>query len=81
MNVICIAQGKIVRYNGVRLQVIKAVDKCRGCYFRRYSCCPTEVIGVCCRPWRYDDVIFRKVDKNRTENHHKRKTAFGKKKK
>ena len=81
MKIKCVLLGDIVHYKGVRLQVINAVDKCRGCYFRRYSRCPTEVIGVCCRPWRYDDIIFRQVDKNKAENNHKRINAYGKKKK
>ena len=68
--------GTIILYNGVRLQVIKAIDNCRGCYFNgKRRKCPLAV-GACCPPWRDDLIIFRKVDTNKQENLHKR---YGKK--
>lgn len=63
---------KIIKYNGIRLKVTKAVDKCRGCYFKKKSSCNTEEVGVCCQPWRDVDIIFRKFDENRKENLHGR---------
>lgn len=66
----------ILSYNGIRLQVVKAIDRCRGCYFNNKRIkCPLSV-GACTPPWRDDLVIFRKVDKNKQENLHKR---YGKK--
>lgn len=70
MIIMCKPIGSIVRYNGIRLKVAKAVEKCRGCYFRRYSRCPVEEIGVCCHPWRHDNIIFRKIDLRKQENNH-----------
>ena len=72
MEIMCYNIGDIVHYKGVRLLVVLAVDRCRGCYFRRYASCPTVQIGACCRPWRRSDVIFRKYDKDKKENNHKR---------
>lgn len=66
----CIPIGGIVRYKGVRLKVTKAVDKCRGCFFRRCANCPVNEIGVCCHPWRHDNIIFRKVDLLKKINNH-----------
>lgn len=80
MIVICNDIGSIVRYKGVRLKVIKAVEKCRGCYFRRCSRCPVEDIGVCCHPWRADNIIFRKVDLRKKENNHAKITKKWQKK-
>lgn len=65
---------KIVKYKGIRLKVTKAVDKCRGCYFKRQSSCHSEIVGVCCQPWRQQDIIFRKYDTNKKENLHGRST-------
>lgn len=68
--------GAIIKYNDIRLQVIKAIDKCRGCYFNaKRKKCPMSV-GACTPPWRNDLVIFRKIDTNKQENLHKR---YGKK--
>lgn len=68
--------GEIFKYNGVRLQVVAKVvdskDDCRGCYFKKHVHCPLVIIGACTRPWRDEDVIFRKVDKDKTENLHKK---------
>lgn len=80
MILMCNPIGAIVRYNGVRLKVTKAVEKCRGCYFRRCSNCPVEKIGVCCHPWRHDNIIFRKVDLRKQENKHVKIKKNGKKK-
>lgn len=64
--------GKIVKYNGVRLIVVKAVQGCRGCYFKPLKSCNVEVVGACCKPWRCENVIFRKYDENKKENLHGR---------
>lgn len=64
--------GKIVKYNGIRLLVVKAIDKCRGCYFKRIKECHSEEVGVCCQPWRAENIIFRKYDENKKENLHGR---------
>lgn len=66
--------GNIVKYNGIRLLVIKAVEGCRGCYFKRLASCHPETIGVCCPPWRPEAVIFRKYDMNKKENLHGRRS-------
>lgn len=63
--------NQIVKFNGIRLQVIKAVQGCRGCYFNNKEICPADIVGVCCPPWRNDKIIFRKFDENRKENLHK----------
>lgn len=65
--------GKIVKYNGVRLQVVKAVQGCRGCYFKPQKSCQAEIVGACFKPWRSVDVIFRKFDENKKENLHGRR--------
>lgn len=62
--------GSIVKYKGLRLRICEAVQQCRGCYFRRYTSCPVDIIGVCCHPWREQDIILRKIDKNKKENNH-----------
>lgn len=64
--------GSIVKFKGIRLRICEAIQKCRGCYFRTYTSCPYEIIGVCCRPWRKQDIILRKLDKNKQENNHTR---------
>lgn len=64
--------GKFVKYNGIRLQVVRAVDGCRGCYFKKITECPVLFIGACFKPWRKENVIFRKFDNNRIENYHGR---------
>ena len=64
--------GKIVKYNGVRLIVVKAVQGCRGCYFKPLQSCNVEVVGACSKPWRCENVIFRKYDENKKENLHGR---------
>lgn len=69
--------GNIVKYNGIRLIVIKAIEGCRGCYFKRMAACHPEVVGVCCPPWRPEAVIFRKYDINKKENHHGRRSNKG----
>lgn len=66
--------GKIIKFNGIRLQVVEAVDKCRGCYFKKLESCHPEEVGVCFPPWRPEAIIFRKYDKNRKENLHGRNT-------
>lgn len=66
--------NKIIKYNGIRLRVEKAVQNCRGCYFKRCIRCPVEIIGVCSNPWREINVIFRKIDKYKKENKHGRKS-------
>ena len=67
--------GQIIRYNGIRLIVVKAVQGCRGCYFKTRKSCYAEIVGVCCPPWRKDSVIFRKYDINKKENLHGRKSS------
>ena len=67
--------GKIIKYNGIRLIVVKAVQGCRGCFFKSYTSCCVEQVGVCCPPWRLDAIIFRKYDKNKKENLHGRKSS------
>lgn len=69
--------GQIIRYNGIRLIVVKAVQGCRGCYFKTNSNCNVEVVGVCCPPWRPESIIFRKYDNNKKENLHGRKSTRG----
>lgn len=69
--------GTVLRYNGVRLQIVKSVDGCRGCYFNRLRLkfCPyDDYLGACTACYRNDNtsVIFRKIDLNRKENLHKR---------
>lgn len=64
--------GKVIKYNGVRLQVVKAVQGCRGCYFKTQAACHSEIVGACCKPWRSENVIFRKYDENKKENLHGR---------
>lgn len=65
--------GKIVKFNGLRLQVVKSVQGCRGCYFKHLHRCYTEIVGTCARPWRKEEVIFRKYDENKKENLHGRR--------
>lgn len=72
--------GKIAKYKGIRLIVVLATDRCRGCYFKRMTSCSPEVVGVCCKPWRQQDIIFRKYDTAKEVNQHKRLVAYGKKK-
>lgn len=67
--------GAVFKYNGVRLQVIKAIQSCRGCYFKRHAICPVQIVGVCQTPWRDENIIFRKFDFNKTENYHGRKAV------
>lgn len=69
--------GSIVKYNGLRLLVVKAVEGCRGCYFKRLASCHPEVIGACRPPWRTEAVIFRKFDNNKKENLHGRRSIKG----
>ncbi len=64
--------GKVLKYNGIRLQVVKAVQSCRGCYFKFQKHCHSEKVGACSKPWRKENVIFRKYDENRKENLHAR---------
>lgn len=64
--------GKVIKYNGIRLQVVKAVQSCRGCYFKFLAHCHPEKVGACSKPWRLENVIFRKYDENRKENLHAR---------
>lgn len=65
-----IAIGKIVRFHGIRLQVVKAVQGCRGCIFKHDNSCHPEIVGVCAPPWRRIAVIFRKYDESKKENLH-----------
>ena len=69
--------GKIIKYNGIRLIVVKAVQGCRGCFFKSYASCCVEQVGVCCPPWRLEAIIFRKYDKNKKENLHGRRSNKG----
>lgn len=69
--------GKIIKYNGIRLIVVKAVQGCRGCFFKSYESCCVEQVGVCCPPWRLEAIIFRKYDKNKKENLHGRRSNKG----
>lgn len=62
--------GTIVKFHGIRLQVVKAVDGCRGCYFKHQKLCHASIVGACSPPFRFDEVIFRKYDKNKKENLH-----------
>ena len=64
--------GQIIRYNGIRLIVVKAVQGCRGCYFKTQQSCHSEIVGACSKPWRCQNVIFRKYDENKKENLHGR---------
>jgi hypothetical protein len=66
--------GKIIKFNGIRLIVTKAVQGCRGCYFKAKEKCHAESVGVCSPPWRKVNVIFRKYDENKKENLHSRST-------
>lgn len=63
-------QGAIVKFHGLRLQVVKAVDGCRGCFFKRLKLCHASIVGACSPPFRKDNIIFRKYDKNKKENLH-----------
>lgn len=65
--------GYIIKYNGVRLQVVDEVQECRGCYFKFQKDCHPEIVGACSKPWRLSNVIFRKYDKNKKENLHAKK--------
>lgn len=65
--------GTIVKFHGIRLQVVKAIDGCRGCYFKHQKLCHASIVGACSPPFRTDEVIFRKYDKNKKENLHGRK--------
>ena len=69
--------GKIIKYTGIRLIVVKAVQGCRGCFFKSYASCCVEQVGVCCPPWRQDAIIFRKYDINKKENLHGRRSNKG----
>ena len=69
--------GKIIKYNGIRLIVVKAVQGCRGCFFKTHKSCNVEDVGVCNPPWRQDAIIFRKYDTNRKENLHGRRSNKG----
>lgn len=73
MEMKCFEIDEIVKYNGVRLKVIKAVQECRGCYFRQRKHCPVTIIGACKKPWRLCDIIFRKYDEHKKENLHSKK--------
>lgn len=66
--------GHIIKHNGIRLQVIKAVQGCRGCYFKHLKSCYQEEVGVCSPPWRKTPIIFRQYDENKKENLHARTT-------
>lgn len=52
--------GKVVKYNGVRLQV-KAVQGCRGCYFKPQEACHSEIVGACCKPYMMWKCNFQKI--------------------
>lgn len=65
--------GSIVKFHGIRLQVVKAVSGCRGCYFKHSKFCHSQIVGACSPPFRFDEVIFRKYDKNKKENLHGKK--------
>lgn len=65
--------GSIVKFHGIRLLVVKAVSGCRGCYFKHAKFCHAQIVGACSPPFRQDEVIFRKYDKNKKENLHGRK--------
>lgn len=65
--------GTITKFHGLRLQVVKAVDGCRGCYFKHQKFCHASVVGACSPPFRSEEVIFRKYDKNKKENLHGQK--------
>lgn len=64
--------GEIIKLFGIRLKVTKAVQGCRGCYFKQKTSCFQEIVGACTRPWRDEEVIFRKFDERRNENLHGR---------
>lgn len=70
MEILVLPIGIVFKYNGVRLQVIACVERCRGCYFNRRILCPYQDIGACTKPWRSEDIIFRNIDINRKENLH-----------
>lgn len=70
--------GKIVKYKGIRLIVVKAVDKCRGCFFKRFSSCHPDIVGSCAPPWRDFAIIFRKYDENKSVNYHTKISRNGK---
>lgn len=68
--------GKVVKYKGIRLIVTPAVERCRGCFFKRIAYCHTDVVGACCKPWRNEDVIFRKYDNEKQVNNHQALSAY-----
>ena len=69
--------GAVVKYNGVRLMIIRAIDRCRGCYFHRHLACVqySDNLGACTARWRNDNtnIIFRKYDSAKKENRHMKK--------
>lgn len=65
--------GAIVKFRGLRLQVVKAVDGCRGCFFKHLKFCHASIVGACSPPFRSEEIIFRKYDKNKKENLHGKK--------
>ena len=65
--------GTIVKFHGIRLQVVKAVDGCRGCYLKHQKLCPASIVGSCSPTFRLDALIFRKYDINKKENLHARR--------
>lgn len=73
MEMKCYEIDSIVKYNGVRLKVVKAVQECRGCYFKQRKLCPVLIVGACKKPWRLENIIFRKYDEHRKENLHSKK--------
>lgn len=72
MKVKILEIGNIIKLFGIRLIVTKAVQGCRGCYFKTKPNCHTNIVGACARPWRSEDVIFRKYDATKIENLHSR---------
>lgn len=70
MEIIVRPTESVFHYNGIRLKVYNAVNGCQGCYFRKLSHCSAEQTGACFKPWRENDVIFRKYDENKIECFH-----------
>lgn len=75
MKVKVLDVGAIVKYNSIRLRVVKEVQRCRGCYFSHLASCMPPYMCVCSTPMRQENIIFRKVDARKTENKHSYKSV------
>lgn len=68
--------GTVIKYNGIRLKVVPRVDRCRGCYFHFQKSCHPQTVGACGKPFRQDEVIFRKYDLAKKENLHSKNSQY-----